>query len=231
MILCKNKGGHEHKMDKLMAGAPNPGEDHHSAKSEASKAGTGQDDPNKQGQKPPKPHLEMYLNTFMHAVHCRNANCNYPKCIQFKRVVTHSKQCTKYKNSQCDFCRQLLALCIYHAKTCKDDHCQVPFCASIKLKLKQQKAFNSQAERRRMLMMNKTLRQSANHAAMNANNPGSPEESGQGGEQTSSSTAAASSSSSSASSSSATASNMMNTETGQMSHSNSSNNMNSQMTG
>jgi E1A/CREB-binding protein len=113
----------------------------------------------------------MYLNTFMHAVHCRNANCTVVKCIQFKRVVQHSRQCQKYKNSQCDFCRQLLALCIYHAKSCKDDHCQVPFCSSIKLKLKQQKAFNSQAERRRMLMMNKTLRQSAN-MNMNPSSPG-----------------------------------------------------------
>ena len=88
----------------------------------------------------------MYLATFMHAVHCRNANCNYATCLQFKRVVAHSKQCQKYKNSQCDFCRQLLALCINHAKSCKDDQCQIPFCASIKIKLKQQKAFNNTPE-------------------------------------------------------------------------------------
>ena len=42
--------------------------------------------------------------------------------------------------------RKLLALCIYHAKSCKDDQCQIPFCASIKIKLKQQKAFNNTPE-------------------------------------------------------------------------------------
>ena len=111
------------------------------------------------------PNLQVYLNAFMHAVYCHKDNCIYPKCLQFKRVIAHSKQCQKYKNSQCEFCRQLLALCIYHAKSCKNEQCQVPFCASIKIKLKQKKAFNSQAERRRMLMMEKTLRESASHDA------------------------------------------------------------------
>ena len=170
-IPCyETKGGHDHKMDKLMAGASSQSDDASSSSDSKALADSKSND-SKANQKTPKPHIEMYLNTFMHAVHCRNANCTFVKCIQFKRVVQHSRQCQKYKNSQCDFCRQLLALCIYHAKSCKDDHCQVPFCSSIKLKLKQQKAFNSQAERRRMLMMNKTLRQSAN-MNMNPSSPG-----------------------------------------------------------
>ena len=170
-IPCyETKGGHDHKMDKLMAGASSQSDDASSSSDSKALADSKSNDA-KANQKTPKPHIEMYLNTFMHAVHCRNANCTFVKCIQFKRVVQHSRQCQKYKNSQCDFCRQLLALCIYHAKSCKDDHCQVPFCSSIKLKLKQQKAFNSQAERRRMLMMNKTLRQSAN-MNMNPSSPG-----------------------------------------------------------
>ena len=74
-----------------------------------------QDESNNQDQEPHKPQLDLYLNTFMHAVHCHNADCSYPKCLQFKRVITHSKNCIKYKYSQCDFCRQLLALCIFHA--------------------------------------------------------------------------------------------------------------------
>ncbi len=122
-------------------------------------------------QTSPSPNLQVYVNAFMHAVYCHQENCNYPKCTQFKRVIAHSKQCQKYKNSQCDFCRQLLALCIYHAKSCNDEKCQVPFCSSIKIKLKQKKAFNSQAERRRMLMMEKTLRESASHDASNRTVP------------------------------------------------------------
>ena len=97
-------------------------------------------------QTPSNLQLESYLNTLMHAVHCRNANCSYSKCIQFKRVMVHSKQCQMYKNSQCDYCRQLLTLCVYHAKACSDEQCQVPFCASIKIKLKQKKQIETEKD-------------------------------------------------------------------------------------
>ncbi|CAF0704154.1 unnamed protein product [Brachionus calyciflorus] len=180
----ETKGGHEHKMEKLLAGQTSSNEqDAALAKKTDQKSET--------KSVTPKPLIEVYVTTLIHAVHCRNANCTMAKCMQFKRVVQHSKQCQKYKTNQCDYCRQLIALCIYHAKLCKDDHCQVPFCSSIKLKLKQQRAFNSQAERRRMLMMNKTFRQSGNHGSTanlntntnnnnnNNNNPSSPQEDNQ----------------------------------------------------
>jgi E1A/CREB-binding protein len=164
---CHETRGHEHRMELLTGGEAPSAEGKAKAAAADAKSSGGQ-------QKPPKPYIELYLNTFMHAVNCRNANCTFAKCMQFKRVVQHSKQCQKFKNSQCEFCRQLIALCIYHAKSCKDDMCQVPLCSSIKIKLKQQKALNHQAERRRMLMMNKTLRQSANHAALNAASSAEP---------------------------------------------------------
>ena len=175
---CYERTGHEHRMEKLMAGASSSLEsevksesDEQRAESKASAAnaaaagaaaGAGAAQPN-------KPPIEAYLKTFLHSVHCRNANCTFAKCMQFKRVIAHSKQCQKYKLNQCDYCRQLIALCIYHAKTCKDDPCLVPYCSNIKQRLKQQKALNSQAERRRMMMMNKTLRNSANHNSSSAN--------------------------------------------------------------
>jgi E1A/CREB-binding protein len=172
---CYESTGHEHKMEKLLAGANPSSEEGSGDKSDADKSalakqgaqGQGTSGLDSKGQL--KPHIEVYLKTFMHAVLCRNANCTFAKCMQFKRVVQHSKQCQRYKSGNCDFCRQLIALCYYHAKTCKDDMCQVIFCSLIKQRLKQQKALNSQAERRRMLMMNQTFRQSA---AMN--NPSSP---------------------------------------------------------
>lgn len=156
--LCFNcyeeKGGHEHKMEKLLAGQES-----------SDKQGANSLDQSKAGGanqiKAQRQLFELYLSVFMHAVNCRNANCTYAKCSQFKRLVQHSKNCPK-RNSQCDSCKQMIVLCISHAKTCKENVCQVPFCYNIKLKLKHQKAINSQAERRRMLMMNKTFRQSAN---------------------------------------------------------------------
>ncbi len=166
-VTCyETRGGHEHRMERLAGASSQDSDMSNEAKQQNQQDFKG----DKSNMKPQKAHIEIYLKTFMHAINCRNANCTYAKCSQFKRIVQHSKQCPKIKNSQCDFCRQLLALCIYHAKSCKEDQCTVPFCSQIKLKLKQQKAFNSQAERRRMIMMNKTLRQSAN-VNLNADSP------------------------------------------------------------
>lgn len=97
-------------------------------------------------QTPSNLHLEPYLNSLMHSVQCHNVNCSVPKCLQFKRVIAHSKQCQKYKTSGCVFCRGLLSLIIYHAKACKDEQCQVPYCASIKIKLKQQKQIETETD-------------------------------------------------------------------------------------
>ena len=38
----------------------------------------------------------------------------------------------------CPICKQLIALCVYHAKVCKENMCPVPFCQNIRQKVKQQ---------------------------------------------------------------------------------------------
>jgi E1A/CREB-binding protein len=138
---CQEARPHEHRMELLTGGEAGGGEGRRGGQAKSGAASGGGEQ-----QKTPKPYIELYLATFMHAVNCRNANCTFAKCMQFKRVVQHSKQCQKFKNSQCEFCRQLIALCIYHAKSCKDDMCQVPLCGSIKIKLKQQKVKRTELE-------------------------------------------------------------------------------------
>ena len=166
-----SKGGHEHKMDKLQCVA--------SDKKESNSADNKLSNP----AKPPKHSIETYLKAFMHAVYCRNANCTFLKCMQFKRVVQHSKNCQKFKNSQCEFCKQMIALCIYHAKNCKENMCQVPFCSTIKIKLKQQKAYNTTLERRRMQIMTRTFK--INAAQQNNNNSTGASNSNEDGDESS----------------------------------------------
>ena len=64
-----------------------------------------------------------------------------------KRVVQHAKSCKRKSNQQggaqpqapgCPICKQLIALCCYHAKHCTEGKCPVPYCINIKHKLKQQ---------------------------------------------------------------------------------------------
>lgn len=166
---CYETDGHNHPMDRLLAGE--------STADQQSGDGIKSDDANKSGRAGAnasgqnKPPIDVYVKTFIHAVYCRNANCNFLKCAQFKRVLQHARQCQRYKTGACEYCRQLITLCYQHAKTCQDDNCQVMFCSMIKTKLKQQRALNVQAERRRMMLMNQTFRQAA---AMNQQ-PASPE--------------------------------------------------------
>lgn len=81
--------------------------------------------------------IDTYLDLLMHALYCTKSSCTNSKCGTMKRVILHSKQCMKRKTNECEYCRQLIALCIYHAKSCKEESafCQVPFCGSIKIKL------------------------------------------------------------------------------------------------
>ena len=167
-IPCyEQRGGHEHKMEKLSSSADK--KDSNSGESKLASTSA--------NAKPPKHSIETYLKAFMHAVYCRNANCTFLKCMQFKRVVQHSKNCQKFKNSQCEFCKQMIALCIYHAKNCKENMCQVPFCSTIKIKLKQQKAYNTTLERRRMQLMTRTFI----NAASSNNNTSTKNEESEGG--------------------------------------------------
>ncbi|XP_052284264.1 CREB-binding protein-like [Dreissena polymorpha] len=46
--------------------------------------------------------------------------------------------CRRKTNTGCPICKQLIALCCYHAKQCNEQKCQVPFCQQIKQRLRQQ---------------------------------------------------------------------------------------------
>jgi len=75
-----------------------------------------------------------------------------------KRVVQHTKICKRKANGDCPICKQLIALCCYHAKYCQETKCPVPFCQNIKYKMKQQqlqaRLQQAQLLRRRMAVMN-----------------------------------------------------------------------------
>ena len=96
--------------------------------------------------------MQRCIEALLHAVNCRNANCMNRSCFRYKRVIQHTKEC-KGKNSQCNVCKQVIFLCWYHAKSCNDQHCQVPFCTNLKSKIQKQRATSLQTDRRRMQAM------------------------------------------------------------------------------
>ena len=96
--------------------------------------------------------MQRCIEALLHAVNCRNANCVNRSCFRYKRVIQHTKEC-KGKNSQCNVCKQVIFLCWYHAKTCMEQNCQVPFCTNLKTKIQKQRATSLQTDRRRMQAM------------------------------------------------------------------------------
>jgi E1A/CREB-binding protein len=97
----------------------------------ASSSSTG--DLNLEAEDKLEPDVERFLKSFLHASQCRDGDCTFHKCKFFKRVLKHSTGCQRpLKRVHCKYCSQVIALCYYHARTCKDEQCQVVFCSLIK---------------------------------------------------------------------------------------------------
>ena len=53
-----------------------------------------------------------------------------------KKLVIHSGTCKLKPQGGCRSCRYLVAVCVSHAKTCHSLSCAIPFCNSVKEKIK-----------------------------------------------------------------------------------------------
>ncbi|XP_062859186.1 histone acetyltransferase p300 isoform X2 [Trichomycterus rosablanca] len=146
-ITCYNTKTHEHKMEKLGLGL----DDESNNQAAASMQSPGDSR---------RLSIQRCIQSLVHACQCRNANCSLPSCQKMKRVVQHTKGCKRKTNGGCPICKQLIALCCYHAKHCQENKCPVPFCLNIKQKLRQQqlqhRVQQAQMLRRRMASMQRT---------------------------------------------------------------------------
>lgn len=98
--------------------------------------------------------IQRCIASLVHACQCRDANCRRMSCHKMKRVVQHTKLCKKRISGTCPVCKQLIALCCYHAKHCTRDACSVPFCMNIRQKLAEQKRSH---QRRADMMMRRRM--------------------------------------------------------------------------
>jgi E1A/CREB-binding protein len=103
-----------------------------------------------------------------------------------KCVVKHAKTCKRKApqtnqnaSANCPICKQLIALCCYHAKHCNEAKCTVPYCVNIKLKLKQQQI--QQRFQQQVFLRRRTanMQMSSMQAAINASSHNEGESSSQ----------------------------------------------------
>ena len=82
--------------------------------------------------------INRCLTSLIHALNCREgANCTAAGCLKMKRVVEHTRTCQRKSSNirGCQICSQLMSLCFYHSKLCRQTVCHVPFCRIMKRKL------------------------------------------------------------------------------------------------
>lgn len=126
----KSNAEHEHKLDVLAE--PEPEQENTSADTTTQTP----EQLNESLKKKNESLLDTCLKALNHVVSCHESNCRFEKCLTIKRVITHANNCQRLKNgTQCNLCRQLISLCIYHAKSCQEEICKIPHCLPIKCKL------------------------------------------------------------------------------------------------
>lgn len=82
--------------------------------------------------------INRCLTSLIHALNCREgSSCTAAGCQKMKRVVEHTRTCQRKTSNirGCPICTQLMSLCFYHSKLCRQSICHVPFCRIMKRKL------------------------------------------------------------------------------------------------
>lgn len=94
--------------------------------------------------------IHRCLNSLIHTLTCREApgSCRFHGCRKMKIVVEHTKTCPrKVANFRgCLICSQLMNLCFYHSRQCRQSVCHVPFCRIMKKKLQAMNEYHAQKE-------------------------------------------------------------------------------------
>lgn len=164
---CYDKLGHPHKMDRLGfdledgTGSISGPAGVIAGCGDEPTAGSGQKSAAVSAQEARRRSIQTCLQSLVHACHCRDANCRLITCQKMKRLIQHSNACRRKNAGGCPVCKQLIALCCYHAKTCDMPKCPVPYCCAIKEKLERQRAEQrlkqAQLMRRRMAAMQRGM--------------------------------------------------------------------------
>lgn len=71
----------------------------------------------------------FWVPSFLHAIECFDQKCAHLFCDDIKRAFVHNRAQHKDNNwFSCSVCTQLIAILMYHAKSCTDIKCRVPHC-------------------------------------------------------------------------------------------------------
>lgn len=72
------------------------------------------------------------VKSLVHASKCADQNCALESCAKMKRAIEHPKDCSRRPMEGCPLCKQLIGLCLFHAKHCNEVDCEATFCSLVK---------------------------------------------------------------------------------------------------
>lgn len=72
------------------------------------------------------------VKALVHASKCLDEDCEFESCAKMKRAIEHPNGCSRRPMEGCPLCKQLIGLCLFHAKHCKEVNCEATFCSVVK---------------------------------------------------------------------------------------------------
>lgn len=77
--------------------------------------------------------VEDCLGLMEHLSSCESARCGMRSCFRMKKAIQHAKECKR--KGKCSLCKQVIRICVLHAKNCMVTNCKVYFCGMIRIRL------------------------------------------------------------------------------------------------
>ncbi|KAL6873634.1 hypothetical protein ACP4OV_013716 [Aristida adscensionis] len=106
----------------------------------------------------------MLLQYLAHSGACRSPGCQYPNCRKIKALFHHGSKCQKRASGGCVLCKKMWDLIRFHARTCKESHCNVPRCRDLKERMRRQQ---QQSESKRRAAINEMMKRRAAEVGVN----------------------------------------------------------------
>ncbi|KAF8358714.1 hypothetical protein PRIPAC_93709 [Pristionchus pacificus] len=86
--------------------------------------------------------IQRCIESFIHAGGCTDENCERKDCAKVMKLIRHvCAKCAKNSTDECQVCKHAKLLSAYHARSCNAVDCTMPFCAQLRQKLIERKAF------------------------------------------------------------------------------------------
>eukprot|EP00795_Rhopilema_esculentum_P013689 gene13689-4596_t len=79
--------------------------------------------------------VEDCMQLMQHISFCESSACTVKGCQRMKKVLWHAKNCKR--KMQCKLCRQVIRICVLHARACLTPNCKVVFCSMIRARMVQ----------------------------------------------------------------------------------------------